>query len=693
MADQEDDFLQLPLTDRLVHKNWKARQSAYKDLESNFKSYDFSIAQSNPDLFAKAVVDSNIAAQEAAIAALLTFLQNADSALVLRLAPSFLPGLCEKGLVATRPSTKSNTAECLLQVSEHKSPEMVINCLLDLYSHKLAKVIAASVSATTAQVTAFGANNVNVKAILELMPKLFSHMDKNVRAEASKLAVELYKWLGTALTDILLPSLKPVQQKDLTETFQALPAEKPVPTRQFKAAKASGANSDIASSAADDPMEVDGAPDLDPFDLMEAKPVHVPAVFYSQITEVKWSLRKEAIEGLQKELEGKPKIASGDYLEVISALAKCVAKDANVVVVTLSAQSIASFAKGLKGSFSQYRPIVTSPLLERLKEKKQNVSQALTSALEATFLATSLSDMLDDILSACGHKTPNVKIETLNFLVRCLSQTKSSLSSASVQQIAEMAVQRVTDTDENVRNSAAQVLGTLMKMMGRRVVEPFITSLPQMRKDKIYDYCEKAEVKLVVTAAPAAVPQSKGNAKTIPTARNAPKSIGSPRVGTASPTKPLQRPAGVGRPISSMKPRAEMPPSPTKRALPTSDSPMKKGEGMKYGGKVSGLTGRSLVSKENTTHDPRGASPRAKSGAAALSTSAPISPGKMESLVKENAQMKAAMASLESELATYKSKLAKLELTKDAEKSKHIQSTTVTQAQVAELVAEKKEIL
>lgn len=33
----EEDFSAIPLQDRCVHKNWKARQSAYLDLAEKFK--------------------------------------------------------------------------------------------------------------------------------------------------------------------------------------------------------------------------------------------------------------------------------------------------------------------------------------------------------------------------------------------------------------------------------------------------------------------------------------------------------------------------------------------------------------------------------------------------------------------------------------------------------------------------------
>jgi cytoskeleton-associated protein 5 len=53
---------------------------------------------------------------------------------------------------------------------------------------------------------------------LALLPKIFAHADKNVRAEGTGLALALHAYLGPAL-DPHLSELKPVQVKELGEAF------------------------------------------------------------------------------------------------------------------------------------------------------------------------------------------------------------------------------------------------------------------------------------------------------------------------------------------------------------------------------------------------------------------------------------------------------------------------------------------
>lgn len=161
--------------------------------------------------------------------------------------------------------------------------------------------------------------------MLKVIPKLFGHADKNVRAEASALTVELYRWIGQPLMNSL-SDLKPVQVKDLEEAFSKLPAEKPTPTRLIRSEQAveeeeqdepQDQNDDAQG---EDDMEVD---EIDAFDL--ADPVDItaklPGNFYDLLTSKKWQERREALDALLEQAKT-PKILDKDYSELITALSK-----------------------------------------------------------------------------------------------------------------------------------------------------------------------------------------------------------------------------------------------------------------------------------------------------------------------------------------------------------------------------------
>lgn len=85
MAEQEEDYSQLPLSDRFAHKNWKVRKEGY---EAATKEFDNAQTEADPivreflldsGIWKTAVSDSNVAAHQEALVALCSFLKIAGS--------------------------------------------------------------------------------------------------------------------------------------------------------------------------------------------------------------------------------------------------------------------------------------------------------------------------------------------------------------------------------------------------------------------------------------------------------------------------------------------------------------------------------------------------------------------------------------------------------------------------------------
>lgn len=60
--------------------------------------------------------------------------------------------------------------------------------------------------------------------MLKALPKIFAHTDKTVRAEGTALAQALYQCIGPAI-EPFLADLKPVQVKELKESFEKMDSE------------------------------------------------------------------------------------------------------------------------------------------------------------------------------------------------------------------------------------------------------------------------------------------------------------------------------------------------------------------------------------------------------------------------------------------------------------------------------------
>ena len=119
----EEDFTQIPIADRLVHKNWKARVSAYESLIKSFQNSAsdndpvFKPYLNNPDLLRKIVADSNAVAQEKGVECVVNLVKFAGE-YAARTREVVAPALVEKCLGSTRTGTKNQAIELLLQYVE-----------------------------------------------------------------------------------------------------------------------------------------------------------------------------------------------------------------------------------------------------------------------------------------------------------------------------------------------------------------------------------------------------------------------------------------------------------------------------------------------------------------------------------------------------------------------------------------------
>lgn len=219
---------------------------------------------------------------------------------------------------------------------------------------------------------------------------------------------------------------------------------------------------------------------------------------------------------------------------MLSALAKRMT-DANINVVTAAAAVIEGLAKGLGKKFGKNKALVMMPMIEKLKERKVSVTDALGAALDAVFASvsfvlgrrvavlsssartllltcltfllaphpqTSFSEITDDVLTGLKSKNPQVKEGTLKFLNRSLKSTLEAPPPASIKPLTDALSTCAGDSFEPVRAASAESMGLLMKIVGERAFGPVLEGLDDMRKTKVREQFEKAEVKFKAGGAP-----------------------------------------------------------------------------------------------------------------------------------------------------------------------------------------------
>ncbi|KAI5480254.1 microtubule associated protein [Pseudohyphozyma bogoriensis] len=609
MAAEEEDFTKLAIEDRLAHKSWKARLSAYDSLISLFRS---TVSEDDPafrpylngSVVKDWVRDSNAVSQEKGVEAACALVEWGGKTAGVRTRPDVLPSVVEKCLGSSRAGTRAKAVElCLLYVeTEEDGGTGVIGDITPGLDVKQPKVVAGSVTVLKEIIRLFGPKTIPPKPILALLPKIFAHADKTVRSEGTLLAIALHSYLGPAL-DPHLSELKPVQVKELNEAFkerddkgegfggpegkQSRWTKTQQRERMVKEAEVQleGGADDEGADGADGGSPPTPEPALDPYDL--ATPVEVlsrlPEDFYTNLTSTKWKDRQSVLEPLLS-LVSTPRLAPGNYDELVRALAGRMT-DANVLCVGLAANCLEKIALGLRGGFGGFKGVVLTECLKRTKEKKASVLDALAGALDATFASVTLPDITEEVLTSLKDKNPSVKAETLKFYTRSLKTTTVAPTKTDLPELTAAFSKALEDSQEPIRVAAAEAMGTMMKVVGERAFGGSLDGLDDLRKAKVMEWFEKAEVKYKAGAAPppaasrAGPPAGGGGAaplrpkpKLTSMAAAANKENGPPT--PASPVAPLPKPAAPkGPPARLLAKKPPAPAAPPAAAAPPAKKP------------------------------------------------------------------------------------------------------------------------
>uniref|UniRef100_A0A673H2I9 Cytoskeleton-associated protein 5-like n=1 Tax=Sinocyclocheilus rhinocerous TaxID=307959 RepID=A0A673H2I9_9TELE len=458
----DSEWMKLPIDQKCEHKIWKARLNGYEEALKLFQKIE---DEKSPEW----------------------------------VVPFLVSGVV--GKVFNQPKARAKelgTDICLMYIEIEKA-EVVQDELIKGLDNKNPKIVVACIETLRKALCEFGSKIITLKPVVKVLPKLFESREKAVRDEAKLLAVEIYRWIRDALRTPL-QNINSVQLKELEEEWVKLPNAAPKQTRFLRSQQDLKAKFEQQQAAGGDEAdgdddEVEAAP-VDPYELLEAVEIlsKLPKDFYEKIEAKKWQERKEALEAVEA-LTKNPKLESGDYGDLVRALKKVIGKDANVMLVAMAAKCLAGLATGLRKKFGTYAGHGVPTILEKFKEKKPQVVQALQEAIDAVFLTTSLQNISEDVLSMMDNKNPSIKQQASLFLARSFRHcTPSMLPKSVLKPFCAAFLKQVNDSAPEVRDAAFEALGTAMKVVGEKAVNPFLADVDKLKLDKIKECADKVEL-------------------------------------------------------------------------------------------------------------------------------------------------------------------------------------------------------
>uniref|UniRef100_A0A8C4HNT4 Cytoskeleton associated protein 5 n=1 Tax=Dicentrarchus labrax TaxID=13489 RepID=A0A8C4HNT4_DICLA len=462
----DSEWMKLPIDQKCEHKVWKARLNGYEEALKLFQRIE---DEKSPEwgkylgLMKRFVTDSNAVAQLKGLEAALAFVENAHVA--GKTTGEVVSGVVTKVFNQPKARAKELGADICLMYIEIEKAEVVQDELLKGLDNKNPKIVVACIETLRKALSEFGSKIVTLKPVVKILPKQFESREKAVRDEAKLLAVEIYKWIRDALRPPL-QNINSVQLKELEEEWVKLPSSPPKQTRFLRSQQDLKAKFEQQQAQGGEPSddEVETVAAVDPYELLEAVEIlsKMPKDFYEKIVK---SYREH----------------TGDIF-----MFQVVGKDANVMLVSMAAKCLAGLATGLRKKFGTYAGQVVPTILEKFKEKKPQVVQALQEAIDAIFLTTTLSNLSEDILSVMDNKNPSIKQQASLFLARSMRHcTQAALPKSVLKPFCAALIKQVNDSAPEVRDAAFEALGTAMKVVGEKAVNPFLTDLDKLKLDKV----------------------------------------------------------------------------------------------------------------------------------------------------------------------------------------------------------------
>lgn len=234
MADDDTEYMKLPVDERCVHKLWKARVSGYEEAAKLFRAID---DEKSPEwnkylgLIKKFVIDSHALAQEKGLEAALVFVENCGFA--GKTVGEVIGGIVTKCLGAPKAKTKELGVQIALMYIEIEKHESVMEELIKGFDQKNPKILSTCVATVLLALREFGAKVISVKPLVKKIPALLSDRDKTVREEAKQLTIEIYRWIGPVFKT-QIQTLPQVVLTELDAEFEKVKNDKAVPSRYLK---------------------------------------------------------------------------------------------------------------------------------------------------------------------------------------------------------------------------------------------------------------------------------------------------------------------------------------------------------------------------------------------------------------------------------------------------------------------------
>ena len=466
---QEEQDLSVPLSEKIINKNWKIRKSALEEISykvSNLSSFDPNLF----NIFSQILTDSHQGNLEEAVNILKSYLEKNfpvpkenqnELNMIIKL-------LIEKCYSSSKQALKDKSKDMIISFVEYlNNTDILVDNIITLMQSKNQKMSQSAVSIITILLSLFGSNSFNYKKISSSMTTLSDKCSPLIKQNIVEFFIELYKWIKKLLKPLIEKKVKDIIKNDIEKGIEQINeqfgiAYFPQPTKFLgkkpKNMESGNGKNDINEDNGGD-IEMSDDTEIDIF----TKKFGFDEKFVERMLkpECKWKEKKEAFDNLTELINPekfKRKIKNTNRLNFID-MVKRLLKEPNQNVRHSIIRCMGNMSVVLGNNFASEAKELFPRIIENFSINKLTITNDLIKTL------INFSNIIDDnwineaIIKYGTKSICNIsKTNLIIFIEKLLDSKKGNSLNCYINTIKDIVIKFMDDHSQEIRNISTKLM-------------------------------------------------------------------------------------------------------------------------------------------------------------------------------------------------------------------------------------------
>ena len=464
---QAEADIKLPLSEKIINKNWKVRKSALEEISSKVNE----LSSFDPDLFnilSQILNDSHQGNLEEAVNILNSYLEKnfpvpKESQNELN---TIIKLLIEKCYSSSKQALKDKSKDMIISYVEYlNNTDILVDNLITIMKSKNQKMSQGAVSISTILLSLFGSSALNYKKLCSAMTTLSDKCSPLIKQNIIEFFIELYKWIKKLLKPLYEKKVKDIIKNDIEKGISQIDeqmglAYMPEATKFLgKKPKITAGTNNIVEDIGD--IEMKDETEIDIF----TKKFGFDDKFVERMLkpECKWKEKKEAFDQLAEITNPekfKRKIKNTNRLNFMD-MVKRLLQQPNQNVRHSIIRSMGNLAIGLGNNFTNEAKELFPRIIDNFAINKLAITNDLTNTL-INFSKIIDDNWVNEAIIKYGTKSNlcNIsKINLLTFIEKLLDSKQNNNSlNCYVNTIKEIVIKFMDDHAQEIRNKSTKLM-------------------------------------------------------------------------------------------------------------------------------------------------------------------------------------------------------------------------------------------